>query len=115
MKLTYSTMIGDVFEKYIFEGSTGEVLAAWSALFDFEDPDESESCSLTGRSCSTCKYRAEQAHDSCQNCGLHYANYKPAAATCSTCKHRDSLAGAAPCRNCYNKVSHPFWEPQPPK
>ena len=72
MKLTYSTMIGGVVEEYIFEGPIGEVFAAWSALFDFEGPDEPESCSLTGRSCDACKHQG-----ACYGCGAHYAHWEP--------------------------------------
>ena len=72
MKLTYSTMIDGLAEEYIFEGPIGEVLAAWSALFDFEDPDEPELCSLTGRSCDTCKHQGP-----CYGCGAHYAHWEP--------------------------------------
>ena len=72
VKLTYATMIGGVVEEYVFEGPVGEVLAAWSALFDFEDPDEPESCSITGRSCDTCKHQG-----ACYGCGAHYAHWEP--------------------------------------
>ena len=45
MKLTYSTMVGEVFQKYVFEGSTGEVLVAYDAIFgDKENPDRCEKC-----------------------------------------------------------------------
>ena len=45
MKLTYSTMVGEVFQKYVFEGSTGEVLVAYDAIFgDKEKPDRCEKC-----------------------------------------------------------------------
>ena len=75
MKLTYSTMIDGVVEEYIFEGPIGDVLVAWSALFNFEDPDEPESCSITGRSCDTCKHQG-----ACYGCGAHYAHWEPAGA-----------------------------------
>ena len=72
MKLTYATVIDGVFERYVFEGSTGEILVAWGALFNFEDPDEPELCSLTGRSCDTCKHQG-----ACYGCGAHYAHWEP--------------------------------------
>ena len=61
------------------EGTGSEIAGVLATLVE-----EPESCSITGRSCDTCKHQAP-----CYGCGVHFANYEPAPPeqNCNTCRH----------------------------
>ena len=60
MKLTYSTMVGEVFQKYVFEGSTGEIIATYDAIFgDKEKPDHCEKCGAVIDGACVCESEPE--------------------------------------------------------
>ena len=60
MKLTYSTMVGEFFQKYVFKGSTGEVLVAYDAMFGGkEKPGHCEKCGTVIDGVYACKPEPE--------------------------------------------------------
>ena len=68
MKLTYSTMTGDYFEKHVFEGSAGEILVAYDALFgNGEEPDRCPKCGGVVEGECLCEPESEKDCHTCEH------------------------------------------------
>jgi len=66
------------------------------------------------RMCGTCNnWDTTTDYPPCDSCVSH-DNWQPISTdkTCKTCEHEHVRAGALPCRNCWDNLGSPGWEPK---
>ena len=104
------------------EGTGSEIAGVLATLVE-----EPESCSITGRSCDTCKHKG-----ACYGCGVHLANYEPElnlegaseyvdlepepVRNCTTCRYDSNSFQNNPCFTCAMSSGKPYsnYEPTTP-